>query len=288
MKSPKGFLDTQITRRFHDRIAEDLRRKPIQIEPGAHRERLKALMGSLGEMSFFELLGVSAGASEDEIHRAYSQLARLVHPSHARPLGMEGSAGGLELLFERATEAYLTLNDPDRSRVYRMATGIRTTVGGQPTAEKRREEQVEQASRFYRVAKNLVAEERFYDAVQTLRQSTKLDPKPDYFALLGECLAHNPNWLHEAIEAYQSAVELSPHDPHLRTALALLMERAGSARRAEEQYQNALALDPDFLDAQAGLERLKGRRREEEIAREGGLKKLWRRLRGGSTKGSAG
>lgn len=288
MQSPKGFLDAQITRRFHDRIGDDLRRRPIDLEPGAHRERLKALMGSLGEMSFFELLGVSAGASEEEIHRAYSQLARLVHPSHAGPLGMDGSLGGLELLFERATEAYLTLNDPDRSRVYRMATGIRTTAGAQPTAEKRRAEQVDQAARFYRVARGLVMEERFYDAVQTLRQAAKLDPKPEHFALLGECLAHNPHWLHEAIEAYHSAVELSPHDPHLRTALALLLERAGSARRAEEQYQGALTLDPDFADAQAGMERLLGRRRQEEIERESSWQRLVRWLRRGRSKGDSG
>jgi tetratricopeptide (TPR) repeat protein len=274
MKSQKGFLDARITRRFYERIAEDLSRKPIGLEPGAHRERLKALVGSLGEMSFFELLGVAAGSSEEEIHRAYSQLARLVHPSHAERLGMESSLGALELLFERATEAYLTLNDPDRSRVYRMATGIRTTVGGQPTAEQRRQEQVDQAARFYRVAKGLVAEERYYDAVQTLRQAAKLDPKPEYFSLLGECLAQNPHWLNEAIDAYYSGAELAPHDPHLRTALALLLERAGSARRAEEQYQAALTLDPDFADALAGMERIRGRRRQEEVQQDS----LWQKV----------
>jgi Flp pilus assembly protein TadD len=165
-----------------------------------------------------------------------------------------------------------------------MATGIRVGAGEQPSAEKRRQEQVEQAARLYRVAKNLTMEERYYDAVQTLRQAAKLDPKPEHFALLGESLAHNPHWLNEAIEAYYKAVELSPHDPHLRTALALLLERGGGARRAEEQYEGALALDPDFADAQAGLERLRGRRREEEREREPGWKRLLRRLRGGRSK----
>ena len=227
MKSTRDFLDENVTRRFHERIGESLERQPIDIQPGAHRERLKALIGDLGELSFYQLLGVSPGSSEEEIHRAYSDLARVVHPSHSKPLGMSGSLGAMELLFQRVTEAYLTLNDPDRSRVYQMATGMQGAGSGlETTPEKRRQEQVEQGSRLYRVSRGLVAESRYHDAVQTLQQAVKLDPKAEYFSLLGECLAHNPHWLKESARAYESAVELTPHDAPLRAALG---SRAWSA-----------------------------------------------------------
>lgn len=262
MRSSKGFLDTQVTRRFHERIGESLARQPLDIQPGAHRERLKALLSGLGEMSFYQLLGVSPGSSEDEVHRAYSELARIVHPMHAKPLGMTSNLGALELLFERVTEAYLTLNDPDRSRVYQMATGMRAGSRVEPSPEQRRKEQVDQASRYFRVSRGLMAESRYHDAVQTLQQAVKLDPKAEYYSLLGEALAHNPNWLKDAVHAYRSAVELAPHDAVLRTALALVLERAGGGSRAEEQYNAALALDPESADAQAGVARLQARRRE--------------------------
>lgn len=263
MKSSKDFLDENVTRRFFERIADSLERTPIDLQPGAHRERLRSLIGGLGEMSFYQLLSVAPGASEEEIHRAYSELARVVHPSHAKALGMSGSQGALELLFQRVTEAYLTLNDPDRSRMYQMATGMqRGGASLETTPEQRRKEQIEQGDRLYRVSKGLAFESRYHDAVQTLRQAVKLDPRPEYFALLGECLAHNPNWLKESARAYESAVELTPHDAELRAALALVLERAGNGPRAEEQYKAALTLDPDLADAQAGVARLKARRRE--------------------------
>jgi len=257
MTASKGFLDEGVTRRFHDRIADALERDPVQLQPGAHRERLKALLSGLGEMSFYELLAVAPGASEDEIHKAYSELARVVHPSHAKHLGMAASQGALDLLFERVTEAYLTLNDPDRSRVYQMAIDLRLESGARPTAEQRRKEQIEQAERLFRVSRGLVTEARYHEAVQTLRQAVKLDPKAAHYALLGECLARNPNWLKGAIEAYQAGAELAPNDPDLKTELGLLLERAGTIPRAIEQYRAALTLNPEHLDAQTGLDRLK-------------------------------
>jgi len=262
MKAPKGFLNEQVTRRFQDRISESLERQPIDLQPGAHRERLKALLGGLGELSFYQLLEVTPSSTEEDIHRAYSELARVVHPTHAKPLGMTNSLGALELLFQRATEAYLTLNDPDRSRAYQMATGMNRGAGLDPSPEQRRLEQVEQAGRLYRVSRGLVAEARYHDAVQTLQQAVKLDPKAEHYSLLAECLSHNPNWLRDSAAAYFSAVELSPHDPELRAALANVLERAGSASRAEEQYKSALTLDPDLADAQAGIARLGARKRE--------------------------
>ncbi len=266
MDTAKGFLDQDITRRFSDRIAESLAREPVALQPSAHREKLKALMESLGEMSFYELLNVQPAAHDDEIHEAYSDLARIVHPSHASNLGMSSSRAALELLFERATEAYLTLNDPDRSRVYQMATGMTPGHVPRPTAEQRRAEQKDQGERFFGVARKLVAEARYYDAVQTLQQAVNLDPRPEYYTLLGECLSHNPHWLQESIHAYQSAVELSPHDARLRSQFGHVLERTGDTRRATEQYRTALSLDPDTPDAEAGLERFGSKRREAEQA----------------------
>ena len=72
------------------------------------------------------------------------------------------------------------------------------------------------------------------------------------------------NWLKDAARAFRAAVELAPHDPHLRTQWALVLERAGSGPRAEEQYTSALTLDPEFADAQAGLDRIRGQRCEPE------------------------
>jgi molecular chaperone DnaJ len=63
---------------------------------------------------YYELLGVSHDASEDEMKRAYRQRARELHPD---------STGGdpeAEIKFKETTLAYEVLRDPERRRRYDM------------------------------------------------------------------------------------------------------------------------------------------------------------------------
>ena len=63
-------------------------------------------------MDFYVILGLEREASLRDLKRAYTRLARRYHPD-LNPGDREAAA-----FYQRATEAYETLSDPDRRRVY--------------------------------------------------------------------------------------------------------------------------------------------------------------------------
>jgi len=82
---------------------------------------------------YYAILGVTRTANEDEIKRAYRQLARELHPDiHA---GSPAAASTNEERFKLVNRAYETLKDPERRRQYDMfgAEGERAG-GGDPFA----------------------------------------------------------------------------------------------------------------------------------------------------------
>ena len=74
---------------------------------------------------FYEVLGVSRSATDDDIKRAYRELARRFHPDSNR------DDPEAEERFKEVTIAYETLRDPERRRRYDVVgdSGGRTTGG---------------------------------------------------------------------------------------------------------------------------------------------------------------
>jgi molecular chaperone DnaJ len=68
-------------------------------------------------VDYYVILGLEPGASPAEIKRAYRRLARRYHP------GINPGDRAAESMFDRISEAYDTLNDPERRRQYDAAGG---------------------------------------------------------------------------------------------------------------------------------------------------------------------
>lgn len=273
---PDDFLPQELLERFLARVRRALAERPLGIGLEAHREELRTLLALPAEVDHYELLQVSRTASESDVYKAFSHLARRVHPSHAERLGLEERRDDLHRLFRRLTEAYLTLSDPDRRASYGSGPAAPHAMAERP-APQRHEERRSFARKQFELATAHAEMLDFHVAVQLLQQAVDADPRADYFALLAECQAQNPRWLDRAAISYRRAIELRPEDPELRVALAQVAEKLGRFEEARQSYEAALHHAPGHLGARLGMDDL---RRQLRQGRSGWRERL-RRLFGG-------
>ena len=260
MSHPLGdtLINPELLRQFSDRIVASLESSPIEIEPQEHRRRLADLLAKVGALTHYELLELPETATDDQIFDAYMQCARLVHPSHVPRLSLEGLAAGPELLFERATLAYLILSDDDRRHAYHVKIGLAAPDSGPvPVGEERLAEQRKIAERNYKLALEHAEDGEYFYAIELLHQACRFDRKAKYHALLARCQSHNPKWIRKAIQNYSRAIELDPADDESRMAVAELYERDGNLPMARREYLALLERVPGHPDALDALKRLK-------------------------------
>ncbi|HEX2225109.1 MAG TPA: DnaJ domain-containing protein [Thermoanaerobaculia bacterium] len=235
---------------FSDRIARSLREQPLDLKPEVHRERVAEVLRQVGDATWYQLLGIRPADSDLDIHAAYERLGRLVHPQHAERVGLAGKESVLEMLFERATRAYLTLSDPERRKSYDWEVG--SDPGAVPAPVDRPAENRDIARDYYRRACDMVEEEQFHFAIELLKEAVRREPKPEYHALLGRLLARNshPRWLRAAAENLEAAIRRGGKgDRGLEAALEEVRERLANPEpekpEDDEEDLDFRALDPD-------------------------------------------
>lgn len=220
---------------FSERIGRRLAERPLDLDPDFHRKRIATLLRQVGEASFYQLLDLPPTAAAQEIHEAYEQTARLVHPANAPRLDLTGREAVLEVLFERLTEAYLNLSHPDRRKAYDRSLSAATWTVVSAAPGQRREEAREVAESYHRRALELVAADDYYLAIELLREAVRISPQADLYALLGRLQSKNPRWLRAAAESLQQALALGAKDLELSDVLRDVQERlaAGEWRNTE-------------------------------------------------------
>ncbi|MEM7052112.1 MAG: tetratricopeptide repeat protein [Acidobacteriota bacterium] len=276
-------VPVEVLNRLSERVGKDLEERPLQLDPSEHRARIRDLLADSGGMTHYELFGLDQDADDGEIHDAYDRLARLVHVRHAETIDLAGREQAFWLLFERATDAYLTLSDPNRRSRYNLRIGA--SLDPRPTRHVRDGESQELASNYYRQGKAYLAEEDFHFAVELLQQAVQADPKPKYYLTLAEAQEKNPNWLRRAAESYRTAIELGANEADTWNALGRVHEKMGQFEQARLQFRAALKRMPGDPEAEAGLARIAALRPDGEAptpeggAKGKGLRGLFGRLR---------
>lgn len=212
--------------------ARDERAEALRLE-------VQKLHQRLGEIDYYELLGVSREANPALVKRAYLKAAKRLHPDAVVRAGLTDLKEQANEVFAEITKAHGTLSDMEERRAYDASLEGHTAVDASHIA---------QAESLYRKGEVMMRAGNFRGALELLEGAVQLWPEEvDYQAALAWTLARkNPPDLERAVQHFEKALALAGDDPNpvwmLRMSIAL--KEKGEAERAEQLAAQARKLDP--------------------------------------------
>ncbi|MBC7362539.1 MAG: DnaJ domain-containing protein [Candidatus Aminicenantes bacterium] len=223
-------------------------RKKRQLdELEARLEELREIKANLKTKNYYELLGVSRAATEEEIKRAYFNLARNYHPDR-----FNQEVGDISLInevFNAITTAYRTLSDADKRKQY----DAQLSASSQESAE----DLVKKAEIKYRQGRTLYNQGMYEEAIILLEEAIRLRRnKADYYLLLAMAESKLSAYKKKAEEDFLKAIEMEPWNPEGYLGLGMLYLNEGLKIKAKKQFQKALEIDPEHQQVRAALAEL--------------------------------
>lgn len=168
----------------------------------------------------YSILGVSSTASDDEIKRAYRELARKYHPDNYQNNPLADLA---EEKMKEVNEAYDEIN--------RMRSGGGSGAGAYQSQSaygyQQQRQSASSASPLYNRVRQAINGGDINGAEQLLRQAPSQDAE---WHFLSGCIAYRRGWLDEARQQYQIACNAEPGNMEYRQALNM-MAQGGQAYR---------------------------------------------------------
>jgi curved DNA-binding protein CbpA len=249
-------------------VAEGESRMEPQNEAAARRaeeavSEVADFHEKIGGMSYYQILGVGKQASEEEIKKAYFQLAQKFHPDRFDRSTPAADRVKIEDVFDKITKAYHTLTNRELRKVY----DIKTPAAGADGSGK---DVFKKADTKFRQAKTLYGQGRYEDTIILLEEAIRLNRiKGAYFLLLALTEMKIPALRRRAEEHFLKAIELEPWNPECYVGLGVLYKMEGMTLKATRQFQKALEYDGEHESARRELESLTGEKKK------GGLKGLF-------------
>ncbi|NCB62890.1 MAG: molecular chaperone DnaJ [Clostridia bacterium] len=160
----------------------------------------------------YSVLGVKSSASEDEVKRAYRELARKYHPDNYQNNPLADLA---EEKMKEVNEAYDAIN---KMRSGGGSYGYQSQSASYSSAS---------STGVYAQVRQAINMGNLQQAEQLLRNAPAQNA--EWHFLMGS-IAYRKGWLDEAAQQYQSAVNMEPGNPEYRQAYSM-MQQGGSAYR---------------------------------------------------------
>lgn len=174
----------------------------------------------------YSVLGVSQSASDEEVKKAYRELARKYHPDNYQNNPLADLA---EEKMKEINQAYDTITK-QRSGGY----------SGSPSGGYQQGYTSTSSNPAYVRIRNLINAGDLNQAEQLLFEMTQKDG--EWYFLSGS-IAYRKGWLDEAMQNYSRAVQMEPGNMEYRQALNL-MQRGGIGGYRPAGYGSVAQCDP--------------------------------------------
>ena len=216
---------------------------PEQVDLDPERQREILELEARLEGTHFEVLGVSAGASTEEVRNAFREASRRFHPDRYFGKNLGSFRPKLDRIFRRLVDANQTLTDPERRQAYLDANpfvraAVRAASPPPPEAAAPRSRDpgdlAREAERRNRLARHpyLLKANRVHDLLARARESMARKEFSQAFTHLNH------------------AAEADPQNAEVRSLLPEVRRQA-DAQRAETSYQHGLEALARFDEALA-------------------------------------
>jgi tetratricopeptide (TPR) repeat protein len=208
-------------------------------EQVSFERELKQLLELAQKGTYYQLLGVTTESTAGQIKKNFYSLARKFHPDHHMAGGE--SVESLQRLMEVVTQAYKTLTDEEK----RLAYDKGLAVSGAFTIHRGKTEWRETVEDCLGKANECLRVRNFVGSVIWLRKCVAIAPNDaKYHAMLARSLGTVPQYRHEAIEHFETAIELDPWNLKVHSQFAELCEEMQLNARARGLYAKILEIDP--------------------------------------------
>jgi tetratricopeptide (TPR) repeat protein len=214
------------------------------------------LANDIRHKDYFRRLGLSPGATQDQVHSWFLEFAKLYHPDRAREAHLVSVRNDCADLLRRT--GYDALGNPEK----RAVTSRRCRSSAQHI-DAYKEEQRRRAARGAVVDANVsrAAElARAGDvgaAVHLLDQAVRLNPQAETLLTLARLEFKNPMWSQRALDHLKHAVALAPDYTEAWLELANFWGTRNKPDRQRQCLEKILEFDPHNEDVSATLDALK-------------------------------
>ena len=256
--------------------------EPVKEPPGSEQPEVDPndvenfLVRVKNAQTYYDVLGVTADESSQNLKNVYYQLARRYHPDRFRKADA-AVLTRIESAFARITQAYDTLRDDGLRASYNSKLAARKKAAKlgesapkatapaplQPepvaagvaepvtSATERAEAQFKEGFAALELGQKKAAMGLFAAAARAVPNEAR------YRAFYGQMLAGNESTRRAAETELQAAVKLDPNNAEYRVILAELYRDLGLKLRAKGEAERAVAADPNNRKARDLLRALK-------------------------------